>query len=115
METGLGRHAPDGIADVVGHEQGTMAVDGHSHGPALRFAVGVKESGQHVLRLALATLTVGKMEVSGSGSAGEGPKVCSTVEVSCPLHAQSGKVRLATRITSKRFRESQIGSRMRFP
>ena len=50
METGLGRHAPDGIADVVGHEQGTMAVDGHSDGPPLRFAVGVKESSQHVLR-----------------------------------------------------------------
>src|SRR5688572_10876822 len=41
-------HAPDDVADVVGHEQATAAVDGDADGPAARLAALVDEAREHV-------------------------------------------------------------------
>src|SRR5690348_5937272 len=49
---GAGRrgHAPYGVADVVGHEQTAVAVDGYADGAPFRLAVAGQESGEHVER-----------------------------------------------------------------
>src|SRR6516164_4777127 len=45
-------HAPDCVANVVGHEQRAVFVDPQPDGPALRLAILVEESGQDVARRA---------------------------------------------------------------
>ena len=52
MQIRPGRHAPDGVADIVGHQQRALLVDGDADRPALRLALVVEEAGQDVLRLA---------------------------------------------------------------
>jgi hypothetical protein len=43
------RDAPDRIADVIGNEQRTGAIDRDTHRPAKRIAVAVDEAGEHIL------------------------------------------------------------------
>jgi hypothetical protein len=59
--------------------------------------VGLPPAGQPI---AVATLTVGTHECCGAGKVGEGPKVCSTVEVSCSSQAARGSARAPIHITS---------------
>src|ERR1700682_3595551 len=65
---------------------------------AMAFAgVGLPPAGQPI---AVAILTVGVHECCGAGKVGEGPKVCSTVEVSCSSQAASDSARAPIPIAS---------------
>src|ERR1700751_1164120 len=44
------RDAPDGIAHIVGQQDGTALVERHPDRAAVRLAVRVQEAAQHVLR-----------------------------------------------------------------
>src|SRR5690349_19741875 len=46
------RHAPHGVADIVGDQERALAVYSDADRPALRFALVVEEAGQHVPGLA---------------------------------------------------------------
>src|SRR3984957_10776893 len=59
--------------------------------------VGLPPAGQPI---AVAILTVGVHKCCGAGKVGEGPKVCSTADVSCSSQAASGSARAPIHIAS---------------
>src|SRR5260370_29198483 len=50
-----GCHAPDGVPDVIGDQEGAGFADGHPDRPAARFAVRIEESRDDILGLAVRT------------------------------------------------------------
>src|SRR6476646_9694924 len=50
-----GCHAPDGVPDVIGDQEGAGFVDGHPDRPAARFAARIEESRDDILGLAVWT------------------------------------------------------------
>src|SRR5689334_5302071 len=57
-----GCHAPDGVPDVVGDQEGAGLVDCHRDRPAARFAVRIEESRYDILGLAVRTAAAERHE-----------------------------------------------------
>src|SRR5258708_38711631 len=57
-----GCHAPDGVPDVIGDQEGAGFVNCHPDRPAARFAVRIEESRDDILGLAVRTAAAERHE-----------------------------------------------------